>query len=205
MDKKEKINLDLGFLEKDTPEANPNKHVYQNKTEETKRDPYKLFKSISDSGKKWIIGIAIVGAIVLFGVFSEDSTSTTPTSNSTVTSSQDDDLIQTGQYRCSKYHHSRAGELEPSATDDATLDSKTAQLDSESDRMDSEKYQIENEYVDEYDQWSIDQHNERIDDYNSRLQSYRNRAQSHEADIDNYNTQVETYNNYLEANCTRSH
>lgn len=201
--KDNKFKLDLDFLEKDAPKANPNKPVYQNKTEETARGLNKPSKPMSDSAKKWIIGIAIVGAIVFFAVLSDDSSSTTPTSNSAVAT--DDGLVQTGQYRCSQYHHSKAGELEPSTTDNAMLDSKTAQLASEGERIDTEKYQIENEYVDEYDQWSIDQHNEKIDDYNSRLQSYRYRSQSHEADIDNYNARVETYNNYLVANCTRSY
>ncbi|EKD63945.1 MAG: hypothetical protein ACD_51C00137G0002 [uncultured bacterium] len=203
---KDKINFDLDFLDKDAPEANPNKPVHQKKTEETKNDSHKPSKSMSDGAKKWLTGIVIVGAIALFGTFSDDSSPTISTSNSAITASQDDDgLIQTGQYRCSQYHHNRAGELEPSATDGATLDSKTAQLAAESDRMDSEKYQLENEYVDEYDQWSIDQHNESIDDYNSRLQSYRYRAQAHEVVIDNYNARVETYNNYLVANCIRAY
>ncbi len=206
MDNKDKINLDLDFLEKDALEVNSGKSVHQKKPKEAKSEPHKPSKPMSDGVKKWLTGIAIVGAIALFGAFSDDSSSTTPTSNSTVTSSQyDDGLIQTGQYRCSQYHHNRAGELEPSATEGANLDSKTNQLASESDRMDSEKSQLENEYVDEYDQWSIDQHNESIDDYNSRLQSYRYRAQTHEASIDSYNARVETYNNYLVANCTRAY
>lgn len=204
--KDNKFKLDLDFLEKDAPKANPDKPVHQKKPERIKSEPRTPSKPMSDGVKKWLTGIAIVGAIALFGAFSDDSSSTTPTSNSTVSSSQyDDGLIQTGQYRCSQYHHNRAGELEPSAVEGTNLDSKTSQLSSEGDRMDSEKYQLENEYVDEYDQWSIDQHNESIDDYNSRLQSYRYRAQAHEASIDSYNARVETYNNYLVANCTRAY
>ncbi len=206
MEKKDKINLNLNFLEKDTLEVSSNKPVHQKKSEEIKSKQHKLSKPMSDGAKKWLTGIVIVVAIALFGAFSDDSSPTTPTSNSTVTASQSDDgLIQTGQYRCSQYHHNRAGELKPSATESTNLDSKTSQLASESNRMDSEKSQLENEYVDEYDQWSIDQHNENIDDYNSRLQSYRYRAQTHEASIDSHNARVEIYNNYLVANCTRAY
>lgn len=204
--KDKKFKLDLDFLEKDASEVKPDRPVHQKKSEETKSEPHKPSKPMSDGVKKWLTGIAIVGAIGLFGALFDDSSSTPPTSNSTVSSSQyDDGLIQTGQYRCSQYHHNRAGELEPSATEGANLDLKTDQLSSESDRMDSEKYRLENEYVDEYDQWSIDQHNESIDDFNSRLQSYRYRAQAHEASIDSYNARVQTYNNYLIANCTRAY
>lgn len=203
--KNKKLKLDLDFLEKNTPGVSPNRPVHQKKPEETKSEPHK--PSMSDGAKKWLTWIAIVGAIALFGEFSDDSSTTTPsTSNSTVTSPQNDDgLVQTGQYRCSQYHHNRAGELEPLTTEVTTLDLKTDQLASEGNRMDAEKYRLENEYVDEYNQWSIDQHNKSIDDYNSRLQSYRHRAQSHEVAIDSYNARVETYNNYLITNCTRAY
>lgn len=204
--KDKKFRLDLDFLDKDASEVKPDRSVHQKESEVAKSEPLKPSKPMSDGVKKWLTGIAIVGAIGLFGALSDNSSSTPPTSNSTISSSQyDDGLIQTGQYRCSQYHHNRAGELEPSATEGANLDLKTDQLSSESDQMDSEKYRLENEYVDEYDQWSIDQHNESIDDFNSRLKSYQYQAQAHEASIDSYNARVETYNNYLIANCTRAY
>lgn len=206
MDMKDKINIDLDFLEKDAPETNSGKTFHQKEPPRTESDSHSPPKSMSNSGKRWLVGIVIIVGIVLLGAFSDDASQQTPTSNATNTTSQNNDgLIQTGQYRCSQYHHNKAGELEPSTSEGASLDSKTDQFASESNRMDSEKYQLENEYVNEYDQWSIDQHNEKIDDYNSRLQSYQYRVQAHETAIDSYNARVEAYNNYLVANCTRAY
>lgn len=206
MEKKDKINFDLDFLEKGSVDAGSKKPVSEKKSEPIFSEPSLPMKRES----KWLIGFAIVVVIVLIGIASDESgtssPSTTTNTPSTVTASDyDDGLIATGQYRCSQYHHNRAGELEPATSEGATLDAKTQALSAESDRMDSEKYDLENEYVDEYDQWSIDQHNERIDDYNASLQGYQTRTRMHQANIDSYNARVETYNNYLTANCTRAY
>ena len=199
MDEKEKINLDLDFLEKGSPEPSAVKPQLTTKAEkDVPVLPAKSFK-LPDTAKKWLTGFAVVGVFVLFAVLSNDSEPTY------VEPSYSDGLVQTGEYRCSQYHHDRAGELEPTDWESTLLDSKTSQLSAESDRMDSESYTIENEYVDEYDQWSIDQHNARIDEFNAGLQSYRIRVSAHQADIDDYNSRVEVYNNYLIANCTRAY
>jgi len=205
MEKKDKINFDLDFLEKDSVDAESKKSVSEKKSESIFPESTLSMKSEN----KWLIGFAIVVALVLIGVASEESStsspSTTNTPSSVTVSDYDDGLIATGQYRCSQYHHNRAGELEPAASVGSTLDAKTKSLSAEINRMDSEKYDLENEYVDEYDQWSIDQHNERIDDYNSSLQSYQTRTRMHQANIDSYNARVEAHNNYLIANCTRAY
>jgi hypothetical protein len=205
MDNKDKIKLDFDFLEKDAPEAGSHKRVPVKNSESATRGVSKPFK-LSDGAKKWLTGFAVVGVLIFIGALSDDSsTSTSNTSGTSVTASQnDDDLIQTGEYMCSRYHHGKAGELEPSNSEEAALDSKTNQLQAESDSLDSERYEIENMYVDQYSQWSIDQYNNRIDNFNTDLESYQFRAQMHDRSIDNYNARVQTYNNYLIANCTPS-
>jgi len=211
MDKKDKIKLDFDFLDKNTVENGDTSNVNHKKSNTNKgkssqedQDGFKL----SDSAKKWLTGFAVVGVIIFIGVISDDSstsnTGSTNTSNSSVSPSQYDDLVQTGEYWCSRYHHTKAGELEPSVSEGSSLDAKTAQLASEGDELDSEKYEIENMYVDEYSQWSIDQYNYKIDSFNEKLEDYRYRAQMHERNIDSYNSRVQTYNNYLTANCSPS-
>ncbi len=206
MDKKEKINFDLDFLGKGAPEANQNDHAQQEAKTEKVYTP-KPSRPMSDNTKKWLTGIVIVGGLIIWGAFTDGSDTSTPsTTNSTVTASQDDnDLIQTGQYKCARYHHDKAGELEPATSEGIILDTKTTQLTDEGDRLDIEAYEIENEYVDEYSQRSINQHDERIDDYNIRLKGYQTRVRIHKSDIDNYNSKVSIYNKYLIANCTRAY
>lgn len=208
MKKKEKIELDFDFLEKKSNNTNSPKSV---SSENSKSHTYVKSKqsktfNFSDRTKKWLVGFAVVGVIILIGVLGGDSdTGTSNTNNASGRASQyDNEMIQTGEYSCSRYHHDRAGELEPTSSEEAIIDSNTDQLQLESKNLDSEGYAIDNMYVDQYSQWSIDQYNNRVDNFNAELESYQRRASAHERSIDNYNARVEAYNNYLISNCTPS-
>lgn len=200
-----KIDFDLDFLSKDATKANPNKEEYKkhNYSTDTPKDDS---EPMSDTVKKWWVGAGVVALIIFIGVISDDSSTTTKSATSTDSANTlqygEDDLVKTGEFWCSSYHHSKAGEIEPAEVEGSVIETKTNQLSLESDRLESELYQIENAYVDEYDQWSIDQHNAEVDSYNSRLESYNYKSQIHQRSIDTYNSKVQIYNNYLITNCT---
>lgn len=160
---------------------------------------------------KWRKNI-MVTAVVIFGVWilvaSSDNSGaptaqyTPPPSTNSYNSPSSNDSVVTGTYRCSQYNHNRAGELEPTASDQASLKADESYLNTRSNSLDSEKSQLENEYVDESDQDSIDTHNAKVDAFNVRLQQWRNKAKANSGAIDAYNVKVQTYNNFLTSNCT---
>lgn len=114
------------------------------------------------------------------------------------------EYMMVGEYRCSILHYNKAGELEPSKIEEATLDSERVLLENRSDSLDSLQIVIKNMHVDEYSQWSIDNYNNKINDYNARLILYQNDVEKLENKIDNYNRRVKIYNNYLTNNCTKA-
>lgn len=168
----------------------PPQKVYTPKVEKISRPSFKL----SFAKVFW----GIIGLIIVISFFSESSnkksssykSSTRPTRQYSSPAS-DADLITVGQYRCTRYHHNRAQELQPSEYEKQSIESEQSSLS-------SLKIQIETDYVDHYSQSSIDRHNMLIDDYNSRLQRAR-------WSIDSYNSKVNTYNNYLMTNCSRAY
>ena len=199
MGKKDKINFDLDFLDsnaKEKPKHNTN----------DSKDPNWVFyndKSKSESdykegpSKNWLWVFGVIGFLILIGIFSGDS-STTSTPNSSSSAGK----VQVGHYMCDSYYANQADNLAPNSYVASSLSSDSDQLDATSASLDRERSQIENEYVDEYSQYSIDQHNERIDEYNAKLQRYKRDLATYNANLSSYNTKVDTYNNYLQANCT---
>jgi hypothetical protein len=140
----------------------------------------------------------IVALVIILSMFSENKNKKSNYKPSGRTSTQysspssiDDDYVTVGQYRCSRYHHNKAQEFQPSVYEKQSIES-------ESSALASLKIEIETDYVDRYSQSSIDRHNMLIDDYNSRLQS-------HQINIDNYNRQVTAHNNYLINNCSKAY
>ncbi len=162
-----------------------------------------------DTAKKWAWGIAIVIGIVVISSLFDDSSSTStstytppPTTTNTY-ASNDDDTVITGTYRCSQYNHNRAGELEPSRSELATLEAQQSGFITRSAAIEREGDRIDNEYVNEYDQDDIDQHNAAIYAYNASLEKYKRDVKANDAAVDSYNARVEVYNNFLIANCTK--
>lgn len=201
---KDHINIDLEFLDRKAPPrvtSKPDSHTGQTSGAST---------PISTGYAYNWKNILIIGGIILFlgwaissGSGNSNSAQPSPnTSNYEIANPNPDNNVSTGQYMCSQYNHNRAGELEPSTSQESTLKSEEVSLPLEGDRLSAEKDQLQNEYVDESDQYSIDTHNAAIDDLNSRLASYRYRLTQHSRSIDAYNAKVEVYNNYLIHNCT---
>lgn len=70
MEKKDKLNLDLDFLEKDAPAASPEKAATKKKDEPKKSEPSTSFddEPMSDN-TKWIAGAVFVGLIIIAGAW----------------------------------------------------------------------------------------------------------------------------------------
>jgi hypothetical protein len=141
-----------------------------------------------------IVGLVIIVS-VLSGNYNKKTSNYKPDGRTSpqysTPSSVDDDFVTVGQYRCTRYQHNRAQELNPT-------DYEKQSIESEQSALASLKIGIETNYVDRNSQDSVDRHNMLVGDYNSRLQS-------HQWNIDRYNNKVATYNNYLMSNCSRAY
>ncbi len=205
---KDHLNIDLEFLDKKEPVRVAPKPEPPKGDEPNWRyyDP-NIAKANSGSGEKynWKNILIISGIVLFFGwvIFSNSGNSNSPSSSTGASSNTNSaNNVVTGQYMCSQYNHNRAGELEPSKSQEAALKSEESSLSLEGNRLSTEKDQLQNEYVDQSDQNSIDTHNAAVDDLNSRLASYRYRLTQHSQAIDAYNIKVGVYNNFLIKNCT---
>jgi len=198
---KKHLDIDLEFLDKDKPIQSADK------TEPTTGQTSNTKKSPSTNRKYNWKNILIIGGVVLFFVwviFSDDSSSssnyTPPTSNSNSAYFSDDDLVQVGEYMCSRYHYNKADELEP---DESALTFEQNLLISSGNEVDRLANELEYSYVNEYSaQWEIDEYNAKVAEYNRKLTSYNRDAESMDSKIDRHNERVEIYNNYLIQNCT---
>lgn len=201
--KKDDKNLDfnLEFLDKESSSSQKPKTA-----QKSSGNSAPIFSAgVKDKLKLWGIGIAVVVGLVFFGaLFSDDSSSssnyTPPTSNSNSAYSSDDDLIQVGEYMCSRYHYNKATELEP---DESSLTFEQNLLINRGNEVDRLANELEYSYVNEYSaQWEIDEYNAKVAEYNRKLTSYNRDADSMDSKIDRHNGRVEIYNNYLIQNCT---
>lgn len=144
----------------------------------------------------WGIIVVVIIASMFFQNNDKKKTTYTPSGGTSTPPyspppSYNDDTVTVGQYRCSRYHHNRSQELEPSSHEKQAIKR-------ESNALDSLKLEIETMYVDRYSQSSIDHYNMLVNDYNSR-------EQNHQRNIDRYNNKVATYNNYLMSNCRKAY
>jgi|GEM_PF-2865246 len=173
------------------------------KPEAVKRDSQPKVYTPKKSSSSFRLSFAkvfwgIIGLVIIFSIFSENSKKTTTNYKSSSQPTRQysspasgNDLISVGQYRCTRYHDNRAQELKP-------RDYEKQFIESEQSALASLKMQIEADYVDHSSQVSVDSHNMLIDGYNSRLQRVQ-------WSIDSYNNKVNTYNNYLMNNCSRAY
>lgn len=178
----------------------------------TPRAEKKPWPSFRLSFAKVFWGIIAI-AIIIASIFSQNNdkkkTTYTPSGGtSTPTSSpsfNDDDMVTVGQYRCSRYHHNRAEELNPNVFEKQDIERQQRILNGERDALDLLKRQIETDYVDNYSRDSVNQHNMLVSDYNSRLEIFRLNVGNMQRRIDNYNARVNNYNNYLINNCSKAY
>lgn len=159
------------------------------------------------SKKGWIIAAIVIGVLIVIGSMEGSSSSSstssytpTPTTRPSTYNSNNNDLVDTGEFWCSSYHNRRSTELEP--TNEYQLELERSGLSRRSNEIDLLESQINNSTVTEYSsQWQIDQYNQMIDDYNFKLTQYNIDADRFQSKIDKYNREVEIYNNYLITNC----
>lgn len=177
--KKEKLDFDLSFLDKEVAKDDLPSTEKEEKTD-----------SSSSSSIQWnwkAIGAIVFSLVLIFiAIGSSEGDSTSSNSNPSYDSSATGDSLEesnnlygVGEYWCSSYHYNKAGELEPSSYEAA----RVQRLENEFTTL---SYEV-NEYSPQY----------RIDEYNSKLAEYNSA-------VDSYNRKVETYNNYLINNCSKS-
>jgi len=214
-DNKQHIDIDLEFLDKNSKRRSQSIH---DKTRKNTHTP-KLQLSKSQIKKYLIIG----GVIIFFGwaIFSDDGSSSnstkikptqsqtqniTPTKgtsfNKSLVNTEEEEYMILGEYRCLMYHYNKAGELEPSKSKEASLESERIRIDNKGRELEKFALEIENMYVDEYSQWSVDNYNSKLNSYNRQFSTYESDYKKFQYDIDSYNNKVIVYNNYLENNCT---
>jgi len=207
-DKKDHLNIDLEFLDKEAPKE-PSPATDAGSSSAAARP---ATVPVSTGYKHNWRNILIIGGIVLFIIWaiasSDDSSTNSTSSGSYVPSTQtsnynsDDDTVIRGDYRCSSYEASRVDALAPTESE-ATLTSAQNALEQRSNRLENLKSEIDNSYVNEYSsQWEIDDYNQKVDEYNSLLPAYKRDATALDSRIDRFNTQVAAHNNYLIQNCT---
>ena len=211
MSKKDKINFDTDFLDqiaKEKPKENQKScggketiWVFHNGNEGS--SPTSDTSGMSDSVKKWALGIVIVMLIIIFGSNSDDGSSTSTTSNSAYQSSNSalDGSVRVGQYWCSSYAASHADSILPSKSEETSLSIQLTRVENAGKALNVQREALENEYVDETSQYAIDAHNERVDSYNRKYKLYSDDYDDYERKLPIYNQKVQTYNNYLASNC----
>lgn len=206
-DKKDHLNIDLDFLDKEAPKE-PSSSTDTDSSSATRPTTVPVVTGYKHNWRN----IAIIGGIVLFiiwAIASSDDSSTNSTSSgsyvpSTQTSNYDsnDGTVIRGDYSCSSYAASRVDALEPSESE-ATLSSAQNALERRTNHLKNLKDEIDNSYVNDYSsQWEIDDYNQKVDEYNSLLPAFKRDAADLDSMIDRFNTQVEARNNYLSQNCT---
>jgi len=212
---KEHLDIDLDFLDDEDPskkDVSDRKPNISNKQD--KKQKYNL-KSI-----------LIIGVVVLFFIWvfasddglSSNSTQIKPTQDQaqniiltkntsfdkSLVSTEEEEYIILGEYRCLMYHYNKASELEPSKSREAFLESERIRIDNKGRELEKFALEIENMYVDEYSQWSVDNYNSKLNSYNRQFYTYESGHEKFQYDINSYNNKVTVYNNYLENNCTFS-
>lgn len=197
------LNFDLDFLDKKEPVR-----VSKKSDSETGKSTSPIS---SPTARKWNWkNLIIIGCVVLFFgwvIFSDsgsstDSSSYTP-STQTSNSYNDNDMVNVGEYSCSRYHYNQAVALDPDETEQQ-IESASSAFEYRTNRLENLKNEIDNSYVNDYSaQWEIDEYNEMVDEYNSLLPAYKRDLTALDARIDRYNSQVEIHNNYLISNCTK--
>lgn len=158
--------------------------------------------------------------------------STSPLAPQSTSGTGQEEYVNVGQYRCTRYHSTKLDKIRPSTILNSQIESDSRLLKSESAEIESEQVLLESvsseidilsselksTYVDQSDQSSIDEYNTKVDEYNTKLQEYRNAVASHNLKVsthrtrvadhteklNRYNSQVDIYNNYLESNCTKA-
>lgn len=116
----------------------------------------------------------------------------------------DNDMVTDGQYRCSRYHHNKAQELEPTVSEKQNLEQQQTIVNEESQEIDMLNKQIETTHVDHSSQESIDSYNMLVNNYNARLGEFKISSNALQRNINNYNSKVNNYNNYLMTNCSKA-
>lgn len=163
-------------------------------------------------GKSWnwkkILGISL-GVYVLFAIivsFSDDSTTSssqqTQAPDASLSSTVEDDTVEVGTYRCSRSNHDKASQMQPLASELASLESTERDLLHLSDVIDMEKTELENAYVDEHSKYSVNLHNFAVDELNTKIKNWKSSVKTNSDEIDAYNTRVDMYNKFLRDNCT---
>ncbi len=172
----------------------------------------------------WVIGIICV--IILFSVFSENSSSKRSPSSSTpyspprssgsfqlptpsyapqnqTDSSYSDDVSGNGTFRCTSYHHNSANALLPTSYEKSQIESEKTILQIDERELEQLRNDIDSTIIDRSSQYSIDQYNMTINEYNSKLEDYKLRARLYKGKISTYNAKIDSYNTYLQANCRK--
>lgn len=199
-DKDKKLDFDLGFLDEESP-----------KPKQAIRKDHAKPQSETASSINWnwktISIIAGVIIVIIWIASSEDSTTPTstytpPSTNQVRNISADDDSVEYGEYRCSRYHYDKAVALSPSESEQ-TLNSAQFSMDTRASELERLQREIEYSDVNDYSsQWEIDDYNEKVNTYNYKLTSYKRDATALDSRIDRFNAQVAVHNNYLTQNCT---
>lgn len=154
----------------------------------------------------------IVAIVIIASMFSQNNykkktndTPTNPTPQRSAPPPAADDVITNGQYRCSRYNHNRAQELEPTIFEKQDIERQQNILNNERQDVEVLKNQIETMHVDRYSQESIDSYNMLVNKYNIRLEEFNINVNALQKKIDNYNSKVNIYNNYMMANCRKAY
>ena len=198
-DKDKKLDFDLGFLDEESPK--PKQPIRKKHSESP--------EATSPINWNWKTISIIAGVIIVIIWIASSEDSTTPTSTYTPPStnqvrniSADDDSVEYGEYRCSRYHYDKAVALSPSETEQQ-LESAQFSMELRSSELERLQNEIEYSYVSEYSsQYEIDDYNAKVNTYNSKLTSYKRDATALDSRVDRFNAQVEAHNRYLTQNCT---
>ena len=188
MSDKKHIAVDLEFLDKDEP-------VQAKPPEPSKHPPS------SPTKYNWKAILIVVGIIVVWAAFSDDSPSNE--SSSAATNTSQSDMVIVGNYSCSSYYSRQADLLKPSDYQSNQLDIESADLKRRKDSIEVSSDQIDNMNVDDTDQESLDSYNRAVAKHNATLDTLKSDFRAHDVKATEFNVKVDKYNDYLDANCTK--
>jgi hypothetical protein len=217
---KEHLNIDLSFLDEPPEKGNSIKKKQsfpESQSSLKQRFSTNRKKSVSsknptgkqtnDSASVWLWGILIV-VVILGSIFSDDTPSKASSNvrNSTSSrvrqSSNSDDTVVVGEYRCRRSHSNRLRQLNPDESE-AQIDSARSILNGKGNELDYLKKMIDTSNVSPYSsQYEINEYNDSVQKLKAKIQRYNQKNSEFNKRIKKYNKQVKVRNNYLKTNCS---
>lgn len=153
--------------------------------------------------KIWLYAFLGVVGIIIFNSFSSSGSSSSYQSNNyNNRSSYNSNMVNIGEYRCSKDVAQSAQSMISADTKDK-LSREDQELRRRDENLKTQKAQLESFKENVASENDRSEYNDMVRKYNTAVMSFREEANSLDKKISEYNAQIKDYRNYIETNCTK--